>query len=304
MNPRTATALAFCALGAAFGCKRADAPGAATERATALPMAPAPVPAAPADAGAFEVTLANGKVEAQRDGNWVPIAKGDRLTRADVVRTAAGSTAVLKLDVGTEIELRAGVEIGLDRLPGGASVDLRRGKVLARVGPTEALAITTPKTRTTNEGPSRFVVQSDDKGRVSVAALEGSARFAAGGKTVKLPAGTVSASAGDGPPEDPERIPEDVLLSVVWPTGERHGDTAEIAGRAAPSTMVSVNGTLAPVGPDGRFTATVKLREGKNPIDVTAEDLSGRTRRDSSTIVRQTPQPPLLKPEATDLWKK
>jgi hypothetical protein len=286
-----------------LGCKRDGAAVVPAERAAAIPIAPAPS-TAPQGALAFEVTLATGKVEAQRGDGWVPIAQGDRLTRSDVVRTAAASTAVLKLDVGTEIELRAGVEIGLDRLPGGASVDLRRGKVLARVGRAEALAITTQKTRTTNEGPARFVVQSDERGGVSVAALEGSATLAAGGKTVKVPAGTTSVSVSGAPPEDPERIPEDVLLNVVWPTGERHGETAEIQGRAAPSTTVSVNGTPATVNPDGRFTATVKLREGKNAIDVTAEDLSGRTRRDSSTLVRQIPQPPLLKPEAADLWKK
>ena len=302
MTTKLTAAVVLGAIGALTGCKRAAEPtrGSTGGVVTAsIPTAPAPVSPTP-----FEVTSASGKVEAQRGGAWVPLAQGDRLSRSDVLRTAAGSTAVLKLDVGTEIELRAGVEIGLDRLPGGASVDLRRGKVLARVGGNEALAITTQKTRTSNEGAARFVVQSDERGRVSVAALEGSAKFAAGGKSVKVPAGTASASAGDGPPEDPERIPEDVLLSVVWPSGERHGDTAEIEGRAAPSSTVSVNGTPASVGTDGRFTATVKLREGKNSVDVTAEDLSGRTRRDSTTIVRQSVTPPLLKPEAADLWKK
>ncbi len=296
---------ALCALLLGMACKRQQS----APLGAAAPVAGAIVPTAaqaPASAPAFEVATATGKVEVQHGPSWVPIGPGDRLTRSDVVRTAPGASAVLKLAVGTEIELRSGVEIGLDQLPSGATVDLRRGKVLARVGAAEALAITTPNTRTTttNEGPARFVVQADAQGRVSVAALEGSAKFEAGGKSVKVPAGSATASTAGRAPEDPERIPEDVLLNVVWPSGERHGETAEIEGRAAPSSTVSVNGTQATVGSDGRFTATIKLREGKNPIDVTAEDLSGRTRKDSGTIVRQTPQPPLLKPEAADLWKK
>ena len=95
-----------------------------------------------------------------------------------------------------------------------------------------------------------------------------------------------------------------MLLNVVWPSGERHGSDAEIAGRAAPSSVVSINGRPAPVGADGRFTATVPLREGKNVVDVEAEDLAGRTRHDGTTLLRRSPHPPKLTPEATDLWKK
>jgi hypothetical protein len=300
-----AVMLAAVAVGAAAlapACReRAPAPSAA---------APAPADAPPAataealDGGTFEVESATGDVEAQRAGRWIPIKRGDRLTRSDVVRTAGDASAVLKLAAGTEIELRAGVEIGLDRLPGGASVDLRRGRVLARVSAAETLAVTARETRTTNEGPARFVVRADEHGLVSVAALDGKARFTSAGKTVALPAGTASSSRNGAPPEDPERIPEEVLLNVVWPSGERHGAEAEIAGRAAPSTTVSVNGARTSVGPDGRFTVTVPLREGKNAVAVEAEDAAGRTRRDETTLVRRTPHPPKLTPETTDLWKK
>jgi hypothetical protein len=54
---------------------------------------------------------------------------------------------------------------------------------------------------------------------------------------------------------------------------------------------------------DGRFTATVPLRTGKNSLEVKVEDLGGRTRQASATLLRRGP-PPTLTPEATDLWKK
>ncbi len=257
-----------------------------------------------ADAGTFQVISAVGAVEAGRNGGWRAIRNGDTLTRADAVRTAAGAGAVLRLSAGTEVELREKVEIGLDRLPSGAAVDLRHGKVFARVSGSEGLEINAHDTRTANEGPAHFVVMSDDSGRVSVAALSGRARFSAGGKSLSLPAGSESSSLAGAPPSDPERIPEEVLLDVIWPADEqRHSvDHAAVVGRARPSTIVTVNGAPAPVGTDGRFNAVVPLRVGKNTVDVAAEDMTGRTRHATGAVVRRGPPPPLT-PEPADLWK-
>jgi hypothetical protein len=272
------------------------------------------VPAAAADGGAdgataslFQVVSSEGQVDAFRDGRWIAIHQGDLLTRDDVVRTVPGAHAVLRLSAGGEIELRERVEIRLDRLSAaGSSVDLRRGKVVARVGAEhETLAITARETRTSTEGPAHVVVQADERGQVSVAALKGTARFAAAGKTVVLPAGTETRSTKAGaPPEDPERIPEEVLLQVVWPEGERHGDTAAISGRVKPASLVTINGAQTAVGDDGHFTATVPLREGSNRVAVEAEDLSGRHRQTTTTLTRRPTRPPKLAPEPGELWKK
>jgi hypothetical protein len=298
------------------------------QAAAAAPTAPPP--ATTEDEHVFEVMSATGKVEAQRGDSWAPIQRGDRLTRTDVVRTSAASGAVLRLGEGTEIELRAGVEIRLDAWnaggsatgsaappaptaggaprPGGASVDLRRGKVLARVDHAGALSIKARDTQTTSEGPARFVVLADEHGRVAVATIAGTTRFAAGGKTVSLPAGTASSSQAGGTPTDPEHISEEVFLNVVWPTVDRKGDHTEIKGRATPSSVVTVRAPTgletAAVGADGQFSVTVPVSVGKTPIEVEAEDLVGHTKQTSTTLTRRPPPPPSLTPEATDLWKK
>jgi hypothetical protein len=289
-----------------FARRPAEQPSSTPPPRTAKVEASTQLAAPHDDAGIFQVTAATGAVEAQRDGRWGAIKDGDTLTRADVVRTAAGAHAVLRLSAGTEIELRERVEIGLDRLPSGPTVDLRRGKVLARVSGTEALAITSHETRTANEGPAHFVVLSDPQGRVSVATLSGAAKLTAGGKTVALPSGTQASSEAGAAPSDPERIPEEIFLEVVWPAAEqRHlADHAEVRGRAAPSSVVTVNGGEAAVGVDGRFTTTLPLHEGKNAVAVQAEDLMGRTRQASTTVVRRAPSQPPLTPETTELWKK
>ena len=314
-----------------------DSAATSGDRHTAIAAPTAPPPPGVDESRVFEVMSATGKVEAQRGDGWAPIRQGDKLTRADIVRTSVASGAVLRLAAGTEIELRAGVEIRLDAWtagglsdagagggaataaapaggsaspspPGAASVDLRRGKVLARVGSAGALSIHARDTRTTSEGPARFVVLADENGRVAVATIAGTTRFAAGGKTVALPAGTASASKGGSPPEDPEHISEDVFLNVAWPTVDRHGEHAEIKGRATPSSVVTVRAPsgleTATVGADGQFSVTVPVGVGKTPVEVEAEDLVGHTKQANTTLTRRPPPRPALTPEATDLWKK
>lgn len=255
----------------------------------------------------FQVTEATGRVEAQRNGKWVLVAAGDVLTQDDLVRTGNGR-AILRLDRATEIELRDRVEVRLDSISrAGASVDLRRGRVVANVaGPGSNVAITAARTRTANQSgaPARFVVTADERGRVSVATTEGSARFESAGRVVNVPAGTTTRAEPGKPPDDPEKIPEDVFLTVVWPTDERHDDSVPVSGRATPGTTVRVNGTEAEVDPGGRFVATVSLHTGGNPIEVAAEDAAGRSKVEKREIRRVPRRAPELVPVPTELWKK
>ena len=261
--------------------------------------------AAGRDEATFQVTSATGNVEAQRAGQWVPIKAGDTLTRTDVVRTAAGGRAILKLSAGTEIELRERVEIGLDRLASGATVDLRHGKVVAHVSGSDSVEITSRDTRTANEGPAHFVVLSDERGRVSVASLAGKSKFTAGGKSLTLPQGTQSTSVGRCGAQRSRADPRGGAAGGglagrrAAPRRRRHGGQ----GARRPLLVGDVNGTRAEVATDGQFTATVPLRTGKNAVEVKVEDLGGRTRQASATLLRRGP-PPALTPEATDLWKK
>jgi Glucodextranase, domain B len=255
----------------------------------------------------FEVTEATGRVEAQRDGKWVLVATGDALTQDDLVRTGNGR-AILKLAGTTEIELRDRVEIRLDSISrAGASVDLRRGRVVAHVGRTGGnVAITAARTRTANESgaPARFVVTADEHGRVSVATTEGAARFESAGRVVKVSAGNVTRAEPDQPPVDPERISEDVFLSVAWPSADRRGEKAPVAGRAAPGSVVRVNGTETDVDRGGHFATSVPLRVGQNPIEVEVEDIAGRSRREKRQIRKIPTGAPELAPVPTELWKK
>jgi len=255
-------------------------------------------------ANLFRLVTAQGQVETYRDGQWSPIPRGDLLRSPDVVRTGPGARAVLSLGPSTEIELKENVEIRLDRLSKNeASVDLLRGKVFARVPRAgDHLTVTASDTRASNDGPTHFIVKADESGRVSVAATEGQVRFLSGGKEVLVRQGTESRAERGTIPADPERIPEEILLSVVWPEGEWRAAKAPIIGTASPSSAMTVNGTAVSVGADGRFSASVPLRPGANEIRVEAEDLTGRRTAHSSTLVRLPPHRPELTPLPSPLW--
>ena len=298
------------------------APGEASP--AALPArAHGPTPDAADDASLFRVVGSDGEVEAFRDGRWTPIQRGELLTPEDVLRTAPGARAVLRLGAASEIELREKVEIKLERLSGaGAIIDLRRGKVEARVTRSgDNITISASETRVSNQGPARYIVMADESsGRVSVAAVEGTARFASGGKQVLVHQGTESRSERGGVPAEPEKIPEDVLLTVVWPEAERHelkpkgaastgvsvnvggaGGTT-VSGRVRPSSTVMVNGAPVVVAADGRFVASLPLREGPNEAHVEAEDLMGRKKLKEATLLRSPSHPPELTPLPNKLW--
>ena len=173
-------------------------------------VAAADGPAAPiADAGTFQVTRRPAMVEAGRNGALAPDQErrhaDPRGRGPHGGRRAARRCAC---PPAREVELREKVEIGLDRLPSGATVDLRHGKVFARVSGSDGLEINAHDTRTANDGPAHFVVMSDDNGQVSVAALTGRARFSAGGKSLSVSAGSETSSVAGGPPRIPNGSPK------------------------------------------------------------------------------------------------
>lgn len=258
----------------------------------------------PLDAARFRVAAVQGSVECTHDGKLYLVQAGDLLSLADVLRTPPGTRAILRRGQ-TEIELRENVEIRLDRLAvETASFGLLRGEgnVVATVqGAREEVEITALEARSVNQGASRWVVALDGRGKVSVAVSKGAVKFAARGKEVRVAAGKESTAAEGSPPSDPESIPEELLLSVVWP--ELDAPQPEVRGKVQPSTRVRVNGQSTAVNAEGRFAARVPARVGTNRVEVEAEDLLGR-RKAASQVLRKNAPAPTLEKAPEELWQK
>jgi hypothetical protein len=255
------------------------------------------------DSNLFRVTALQGAVEAFQSGQWYIVRPGHRLSAKDVVRTAVGARAILRRG-GVEIELRDNMDLRLDELEAEtAKVGLLRGgKVSASVADgNDHVEITARHTKTSNIGAARFVVSVSPSGKVNVAASEGSARFAAKGKEVVVPTGSVSTALPDEAPADPEPIPQEILLSVIWPDDDRIDGQARIKGHAQPSSRVNVNGVETEVGANGTFRAAVPLKIGKNHVQVDAEDILGRSKTVERVVTRAA-APPTLEPTEQEIW--
>ena len=127
--------------------------------------------------------------------------------------------------------------------------------------------------------------------------------FAAKGKQVTVPAGHESTARPDQEPSDPEPLPEELLLSVIWPEIDHAEGHAQEQGKVRGSSRVKVNGDDAQVRPDGRFVATVPLAVGANKVQVQAEDILGR-KKAVNKVLKRSPPSPTLEPTDEDLWKR
>jgi len=255
------------------------------------------------DSNLFRVMALQGVVEAFQNGQWYIVRPGHLLSTKDVVRTAVGARAVLRRG-SVELELRDNMDLRLDDLEKEtAKVGLLRGgRVSASVADgNQRVEITARHTKTANIGAARFVVSVSPTGKVNVASSEGSARFSAKGKDVVVPGGSASTAMPDEAPTDPEPIPQELLLSVIWPDDDRLDNHAKIRGRAQPSSRVNVNGVEAEVTADGTFRAVVPLKVGKNRVQIDAEDILGRNKTIDKVVTRAAP-PPTLEPTGQELW--
>jgi len=63
------------------------------------------------------------------------------------------------------------------------------------------------------------------------------------------------------------------------------GDTVVARGRTRPDAVLSINGVVIPVGPDGSFEVLLALNPGPNVIEVVASDLSGNQTREVLALV-------------------
>jgi hypothetical protein len=121
---------------------------------------------------------------------------------------------------------------------------------------------------------------------------------------VNIAAGSSARAEPGQQPSDPEKISEDIFLSVTWPTGERREEKISVSGQTDPGATVRVNGKPAEVDGTGHFVAAVPVRVGANAVEVEAEDVSGRIKRDRAEVHKIPTKPPELAPVPTELWHK
>lgn len=253
----------------------------------------------------YRVAAIQGGVEVLHAGQWYVVQAGDLLPLSDVLRTPKGSRAILRRG-GVEIEVREEVDIRLEKVASetAASFGLLRGTVAASIdNPTDEVEISGGGARAKNRGAARFVFELGPNGQVVLGTAKGTALFEAQGKEVAVPAGHESVARPGEEPSDPQPLPEELLLSVIWPELEHSAANVQVAGKTRTNSRVKVNGVEVPVSPEGRFAQSVPLSVGANKVEVQAEDILGHKKAINKTI-RRTPPSPTLEPTEEDLWKR
>ena len=85
----------------------------------------------------------------------------------------------------------------------------------------------------------------------------------------------------------PSVTPEEFFLSVSNPENESVVDQSpiEVQGNTVVDAVVTVNGLLVEVGPQGEFASSVDLEEGPNVIEVIASDFAGHEESRAFSII-------------------
>jgi len=271
----------------------------------ATPALPSVVLPIVVDAGAVEpvgpaviLTAVVGRVERLRDGAWEVVSDGASLSADEHLRTGDDGEATIVIpSVGTIVLApRSDFEVGR-RTQELMSLQLGHGLLRADVDHGGALPLRVAIRDSDTVAESRdgsFSVLTAGSGAVAVATARGSVALTAATRTVQVEAGQLSVVAAGAAPSAPHAIPPSLILKLA--RGPRTVTRREVtvSGRTTPGAIV----TLAAAGPmtvtadgDGRFSARVSLREGRNHVVVEALDPVGRRGRAQLPVIVDTRPP-------------
>jgi len=234
-----------------------------------------------------------------------PLATGAELRPDDVIETAEGASVVLSAGESYQVVLEGASRFAVKEI----------AAEVARFRVDDGIV-----TATVRDDPSRaFVVEASDGaartrggalavanvgGRVTVGVTEGQADFEAGGRIVTLRSGQVSSAEPGQAPSPPVALPRSLLLKVDWPAArETNRRRLVVQGRTTPGAVLTLGGQRVVVGPDGRFSQVVFLREGAQSLDVVARDVGGRVERTRSPTVVLDTRAPDVRFDTDALWQ-
>jgi FecR-like protein len=229
------------------------------------------------------VLSVQGEVERGRDGAaWSAVEPGQTVHPDDLLRTGAhghtdlaiGQKSRLSIGESSEVSVRELTDMvhrfRLTRGRMAAEYD-REGDRVLRVEDGAGDAVAEAKA-------ARFSLLSTGTG-IAVATSSGAVNLSARRQTVQVEAGEQSFAPRGGAPAAPSPIPTSVLLKVANAVaGASPTLCAEIDGKAAPSSEVTVDGSPVAVAEDGSFHETVPRSQGKHSVLVAIRDLTGRER--------------------------
>lgn len=252
----------------------------------------APPPLAPLQAvDNVEVISVQGRVERRgpNEVDWKKVAVGDNLGSDESIKTAKDANTRLRIDDKSEIDLKTESELTVKEINETVHrFNLVRGRIGVRYDEsgTRMLRVESEHSEAVAEASAGVFQIQNAGGVVSVATTTGEVELSAGGRSVVVGGGRISRVLPGEAPSAPMDIPAAVVLRVAKP-GRRvqRQRYTYVRGKTDVGARVSVNEIPAEVDRRGRFKVRVPLKEGRNRIQVVAEDVAGNIQRTNLPVI-------------------
>jgi hypothetical protein len=262
--------------------------------APVVPVALAAVPDAGTKKVELKLTQVTGKVQIKRaNGEWADAKNGDAVNSSDGVRTADGSYAVVVGGEYWEVKMEPGTEVEIGELSDSISkLLLESGMARATVKGSgrhtfEVRANKSDAVARTDGGV--FSIASNGNGTVAVGTQEGAVEFLGKGRVVIVRAGQQSIVRPGQAPSEPVSIPSSLLLKVGLPARSVvNRSKLVVVGTAEPGARIEIGGKMVKADEKGRFETTLKLKEGKNAIEVSGHSVGALEAKSTHQIELDT----------------
>lgn len=229
------------------------------------------------------VSSVDGVVERRSgDAAWARLNKGDTVQQRETIRTDATGRAVLQVGnvASVQVSPRSQFAVAeITRTVARARID--EGRISAEVSGSSGAKLkieTTGSDAVAQTSEGAIDVLADGKGQMTVSARRGVVHLTAKDKTVEVKAGSQSVAAKNLPPSEPTAVPASLFLKLGdAPARLQRERTTTVTGTTSQGAVISINGVRIQADATGEFKANIELKEGENPLVVSAEDVAGHT---------------------------
>lgn len=253
------------------------APGLQSE--SAVPAPPAATADQPPSADVREV---HGLVEVQQPGGgWRALHAGEQLNVDDVIRTAGGAHASLRLGKNVRVDVAEATTLSIEQVSATLSkVSLDDGRVVSKVegdGDFRFRVEIRNSNAIAETAFGEFGVLQRGSSAAAVAAKSGDVELRGKHGKVRIGAGEMSQVSATTAPSAPSRIPSSLYLKFAPTPQVSRKKSVALEGTTLPGASVTVAGKRTAADASGKFRQEVALKQGENEILVVVEDPLGRT---------------------------
>ncbi|MEL6548335.1 MAG: hypothetical protein AAFQ82_27175, partial [Myxococcota bacterium] len=235
------------------------------------------------------LSIGEGSLEIRRnDQDWLPLAAGEAISPGSDLRTGANVSASLLYREGVTIRVFPESRLGLREQGDVLRLVVSEGVAIADVQPESDTTVRFENesgelSAETRNGRLGVLVTGD--GTLEAAVTRGQATVRSGDESLTLEEGYRTTVRPGAAPPTPSKIPRSLLLKVRWPEQSTSKRRQRVSGTTNPGARVRVGDTIVRADGQGRFQATIQLREGNNTIRVFALDATGRGETTSSPSI-------------------